>query len=103
MEEDKSESFRHYKFDGNEDKWHGWSSKALSLAKTKGFRNAYAIDTKPCSDNEYYKTTDKVMKSTYEANDRIFQFLMMSCSSIAFGLVNQAKTATLKDGDAYLA
>ena len=28
---------------------------------------------------------------------------MMSCSGIAFGLVNQAKTATLKDGDAYLA
>jgi hypothetical protein len=40
VEEDKSESIHHYKFDGDEDKWHEWSSKALSLAKTKGFRNA---------------------------------------------------------------
>ena len=43
------------------------------------------------------------MKATYEANDKAFQFLIMSRSGIEFGLVNQAKTATLKDGDAYLA
>jgi hypothetical protein len=43
------------------------------------------------------------MKATYKANDKAFEFLMMSSSGIAYGLVNQAKKATLKDGDAYLA
>ena len=61
-----------------------------------------AVDTKLCSDDEFYKTTDKLMKAIYEANNKKFQFLMMSCSGIAFGLVKQARTATLKDGEAYL-
>ena len=32
-------------------------------------------------------------KKIYEANDKAYQQLIMSCTGIAFGLVTQAKTA----------
>ena len=104
MADEKSgEVVRLIKFDGDEEKWHEWSVKALALAKTKGFRHVYAADTKPCSDAVYATTNDDKVKETYERNDKAFQFLILSCSGIAFGLVNQAKTRDLMDGDAYKA
>ncbi len=92
------------KFDGNDANWHKWSVKTTALAKTNGFRNAYYKDTKPCSD-EHYKS-DKVTKgkkAIYKANDKAYQLLIMSCSGIAFGLVNQAKTDKHRDGNAFRA
>ena len=60
-------------------------------------------DTNPCSD-AVYETTDKDdVKKIYEMNDRAYQLLIMSCTGIAFGLVNQAKTKNHQDGDAFLA
>ena len=102
--EDKSEAVRLIKFDGDDANWHEWSVKTTALAKTKGFRNAYYKDTKPCSDEHYEsEKVTKGEKAIYEANDKAYQLLIMSCSGIAFGLVNQAKTDKHHDGDAYMA
>ena len=92
-----------FKFDGDEANWLEWSIKTLSLAKTKGFRLVYAKDTKPCSDTIYETTATDKEKKIYEANDRAYQLLIVSCTGIAFGLVNQAKTKDLIDGDAFMA
>ena len=103
MTEDKGETIRLVKFDGEDANWHEWSVKTLALAKTRGFKNAYMKDTNPCSD-AVYETTDKDdVKKIYEMNDRAYQLLIMSCTGIAFGLVNQAKTKNHQDGDAFLA
>ena len=48
-------------------------------------------------------TNDDAIKKIYDLNDKAYQLLVMSCSGIAFGLVNQAKTNDLQDGNAYLA
>ena len=90
------------KFDGDENHWHEWSVKALALAKSKGFRHVYANDTKPCSDAVYLTSTHDEEKKKYEDNDKAYQFLILSCTGIAFGLVNHAKTKDLIDGDAFL-
>ena len=64
MADEKSgEVVRLIKFDGDEEKWHEWSVKALALAKTKGFRHVYAADTKPCSDAVYATTNDDKVSS----------------------------------------
>jgi hypothetical protein len=106
-EEKSGETIRLIKFDGDEKNWHEWSVKTLALAKTKGFRGVYAKNSNPCSDtiSETIGTgaATKDQKTIYEANDRAYQLLVMSCSGIAFGLVNQAKTKDLADGDAFLA
>ena len=75
----------------------------MSLAKTKGFFFVYAKDNKPCSDTIYETTAKDKEKKIYEANDRAYQLLIVSCTGIAFGLVNQAKTKDLIDGDAFMA
>ena len=90
------------KFDGDENHWHEWSVKALALAKSKGFRHVYANDTKPCSDAVYLTSTHDEEKKKYEDNDKAYQFLILSCTGIAFGLVNHAKTKDLIEGDAFL-
>ena len=104
MADEKSgEVIRLIKFDGEESNWHEWSVKTLSLSKIKGFRLVYASDTKPCSDTTYATYATDAEKKIYEANDKAYQQLIMSCTGIAFGLVTQAKTAQLIDGDAFLA
>jgi len=47
MTEDKGETIRLVKFDGEDANWHEWSVKTLALAKTRGFKNAYMKDTNP--------------------------------------------------------
>jgi hypothetical protein len=71
MADEKSgETVRLFKFDGDEANWLEWSTKTLSLAKTKGFRLAYATDTKPCSDTVYETTASEKERKVYETNDR---------------------------------
>ena len=104
MADEKSgEAIRLFKFDGDEANWLEWSTKTLSLAKTKGFRLAYANDTKPSSDTVYETTATEKERKIYETNDRAYQLLIISCTGIAFGLVNQAKTKDLIDGNAFMA
>ena len=91
------------KFDGTDDHWHEWSVKTLALAKIRGFKKTLTTDTKPCTDAIYETTNDDAIKKIYDLNDKAYQLLVMSCSGIAFGLVNQAKTNDLQDGNAYLA
>ncbi len=55
---DKSEAVRLIKFDSNNANWHEWSVKTTALAKTKGLRNAYYKDTKPCSSEDYKNVTN---------------------------------------------
>ena len=104
MADEKSgEAIRLFKFDGDEANWLEWSTKTLSLAKTKGFRLAYANDTKPCSDTVYETTATEKERKIYKTNDRAYQLLIISCTGIAFGLVNQAKTKDLIDGNTFMA
>ncbi len=63
----------------------------------------YAKDTKSCSNANYANMKDKNIKVIYKTNNKVYQFLIMSCIGIAFGLVNQAKTKTLINGKAFLA
>ena len=93
---------RLFKFDGDEAIWLEWSTKTLSLAKTKGFRLAYTTDTKLCSDTVYETTATEKVRKVYETSNRAYQLLIISCNGIAFGLVNQAKTNDLIDGDAFM-
>ena len=54
--------------------------------------------------NNVYKTRkDDAEKKIYDTNDKAYQLLKMSYSSIAFGLVNQVKTKDLNDGNAFIA
>ena len=104
MSDKKSgEAIRLFKFDGDKANWLEWSTKTLSLAKTKGFPLAYANNTKLCSDTVYETTATEKERKIYETNDRAYQLLIISCTGIAFGLVNQAKTKDLINGNALMA
>ena len=66
------------------------------LAKIKGFCLVYESDTKPCSDTTYTTSATDPEKKIYESNDKAaYQQLIISCTGVVFGLVNQAKTAQL--------
>ena len=102
--DEKDNDFSQFKrFDGDEEKWHKWSSKTLASAKLKGFKQAYMKDMKPCSDATYEKTSDDAVKKIYEMNDRAYQYLLMSVDGIAFGMVEIARTDDHEDGNAFLA
>ena len=59
---------------------------------------------KPCSDAVYETTAvTKDMKAVYKAYNKAYQLLVMSCSGIAFGLVNQAKAKSHADGNTFMA
>ena len=88
MTEDKGDTFRLVRFDNEDASWHEWSVKTLSLAKTRGFKNAYIKDTDPCSDAVYKTTDTDDVKKVYKMNDCAYQLLVMSCTGIAFGLVS---------------
>ena len=96
------ESTRLIKFDGIKRNWYQWSVQKLALAKARGFRMMYSKNHNPCSDKEYKVETDKGVRAIYKANNKAYQLLIMSCTGIAFGLVNQAKTKTWIDDDAYM-
>ena len=104
FEDDKTGHYdRQIMFDGDEAKWHQWSNKLISWARSNGVREVFSEDTKPCDDATYKTSVDAEERKVYEANDKVFQKLMMCCTGIAFGLVNQAKTKRLRDGDAFMA
>jgi hypothetical protein len=98
------EAIRLIKFDGDENKWPEWSVKVLAFAKSKEFKEGLTGNqAKAFSDATVLTTEDDDVKEAYKLNDRAYQFLILSCSDIAFGLVNMAKTEELKDGDARIA
>ena len=103
MAEKEGDVVRLVKFDGTDDHWHEWSVKTLALATIRGFKKTLTMDTKPCTDATYKTTNNNAIKKLYDLNNKAYQLLVMSCSGIAFGLVNQAKTTDLQDGDAFLA
>jgi len=103
-----AEATRLIKFDGEESKWPEWSVKALAFAKSKEFKEAFLGNTDVAFSDVLYTATPTYsvptdVKEAYELNDKGYQFLILSCSEIAFGLVNMAKTVDLADGDARLA
>ena len=49
------------------------------------------------------QTRERVKATIYKANDKASHLLIMSCTGIAFGLVNQAKMKKLIDGNACMA
>jgi hypothetical protein len=100
-----AETTRLIKFDGDETKWAKWNVKALAFAKSKGFKDAFLANTTVVFSDALYAASPLAtdVKDAYDLNDQGYQFLILSCSEIAFGLVNLAKTTTLADGDARLA
>ena len=95
MADEKSgEVIRLIKFDGEGSNLHEWSVKTLSLSKIMGFRLVYASDTKPCSDTTYATSATDAEKKIYEANDKAYQQLIMSCTGIAFGFGESSKNRT---------
>jgi hypothetical protein len=100
-----AETTRLIKFDGDDAKWAEWNVKALAFAKSKDFKDAFLANTSTVFSDDLYGTSplNADVKKAYELNDKGYQFLILSCSEIAFGLVNLAKTTTLADGDARLA
>jgi len=100
-----AEATRLIKFDGDDAKWAEWSVKALAFAKSKDFKEAFIGNKDVVFTDALFQATTVAanVKEAYELNDKGYQFLILSCSEIAFGLVNLAKTADLADGDARLA
>ena len=95
------ESMRLIKFDGSKTNWYQWGSvKTLALARQEAFEQCTPRTTTRALTKEYEVETDKGVSAIYEANNKAYQLLIMSCTGIAFGIVNQAKTKTLIDGDA---
>ena len=92
-----------FQFDCDETNWLEWSTKTLSLAEKKGFCLAYASNTTPCSDTVYETTETEKERKVYETINRAYQHLIVSCTGIAFGLVDQAKTKDPIDSDAFMA
>ena len=100
------ESMRLIKFDGNETNWYQWSVKTVALpCQVQGIANDVLeeLNYNPYSDDEYKAETDKGVRAIYEANDKAYQLLIMNCTRIAFGIVNQAKTKKLIDSYADMA
>ncbi len=95
----------YYKFDGDDAKWAAeWSVKALAFAKSKDFKEAFIGNKEVVFTHVLFQATVAAnVKEAYKLNDNGYQFLIPSCSVIAFGLVNLAKTADLADRDARLA
>ena len=103
-----TEATRLIKFDGEDSKWPEWNVKALAFTKSKEFKEAFLGNTAVVFTNVLNTATSTTpvpqeVKDAYELNDKGYQFLILSCSDIAFGLVNMAKTTDLADGDARLA
>ena len=103
MDDKDGETTRVFKFDGDETKWLQWSMKTMTLAKARGFHLTYTTKMSPCSDTLYATTATAEQKKIYEANDKAFQLLVLSCVDSAFGFICNARTKDLKDGDAFLA
>ena len=103
MDHKDGETMQVFKFDGDETKWLQWSMKTMMLANARGFHLTYTTKMSPCSDIIYATSATAEQKKIYEANDKAFQLLVLSCVNSAFGFICNARTQDLKDGDAFLA
>ena len=103
-----ADTTRLIKFDGDDEKMGRMECQSFSVRKEQRLQGHFPSVNNAVSftDAIYNSTTSPVVadvKLAYKLNDKGYQFLILSCSEIAFGLVNLAKTADLADGDARLA
>ena len=78
--------------------------KVLAFAKSRDFKVGLTGNQAVVITDTIYSATvvDNNIKETYQVNDNAYQFLILSCTDVAFGLVNMAKTKELKDSDAQI-
>ncbi len=79
--------------------------KVLAFAKSRDFKVDLTGNQAVVITDTIYSATvvDDKIKEAYQVNDNAYQFFILSCTDIAFGLVKMAKTKGLKDGDARIA
>ena len=71
-------------------------SKLYHYLRSRAFALSMQVtsDTKPCSDTTYATSATDAEKKIYEANDKAYQQLIMSCTGIAFGFGESSKNRT---------
>ena len=74
-----------------------------ALAKAREFHLTYTTNMSPCSNIIYTTSVIAEQKKIYKASNNSFQLLILSCVDSAFGIICNARTKDLKDGDVFLA
>ena len=93
-------------FDGKAANWRMWSIKFSARAHGRGYLDVLKGTTTvpPHSQVLTDSATDKVLKAARDANLLMYQDIICSCDDpVSFGIVDEAKTEELPDGDANLA
>ena len=101
----EEKSIRAVSFAGDHSKWREWKLKFLSKALYSGYRDVLLGKETVPKDSEIIDTsTDagKKLESARTANRMAYAALALSCEEAALGLVEEAVSADLPDGDAAL-
>ncbi|CAM9890236.1 unnamed protein product, partial [Chrysoparadoxa australica] len=81
-----------------EQDWREWSAKFVARATRLGFANMLMDDTQVPAEGE--TSLDETRKKRREANAIAYSDLILSCTGVAFAIVEEAKTSTLPSGSA---
>jgi len=113
MSSDDDESkLKILKFSGKDKEWREWSGKFLSQATLKGYKMVLFNKTPDGTKIEIPKDDEVLDETTEEGknkaklrklNSKAYCMLKLSCSKVAYNLVEEAVTEDLPDGCAALA
>ena len=86
-------------FDGSSQGWHMWSRRFRAKCKVNGTSHILDGKSTVASDDKTNLTAEEV--EDRKANDSLYVELLLSCEDpVCFGIVDNAKTTALKEGDA---
>ena len=76
--------------------------RVFAFASEKGFKIAFTTKLVGCTDAEYLlKGTSDKKKRNYKLNQKAYNYLILSCERMAFGIVEVAKTTKFPDGEVF--
>ena len=96
-------------FNGKPEEWAIWSGKFLARARRKGYRDVLLGKVTVPSEGRKLKDTDTVEKQNRGHNIAAYEDLILSMDGsteagrVAFGIVNNARSDKLTEGDTHLA
>ena len=89
-------------FDGTAGGWHMWSRRFKAKCKATGMNKI--LDGKITIASDDKKNRSQEEDENRKLNDELYVELLLSCEDqVCFGIVDNAKTTALKEGDASLA
>ena len=101
-----STSVKTLPFDGKRDKWREWNLKVLAFAGKHDFKKALTVDCNAFNEvtlgegateeeirlqTERRTAHEKEIADAVKQNDEAYNFLTLSCTSVAFTMVEAAK------------